>query len=155
MTDAGNVGRNLNSIGQADASDFTQGRVRLLGGLGVHAGTHTALLRTSLQGRTLRLVPRPLAAASHQLIESRHAVPGAPQSWLPLVARTGAHPRKNAAYAFPAFRGWMADSPTMLLAAHSTGERFRFPGQTNAGDGGTRPELFGSGVAPFRQHCPA
>ena len=67
--------------------------------------------------------------------------PGAPQSCVPLVAPTGIHQRKNAAYAFPAFRGWVADSPTILPAAHSTGERFRFPVQTNAADGGTRPEL--------------
>src|SRR6266853_2985743 len=70
---AGNVGRNLNPIGQSDAGNFAQGGVRLLGRLRVDASTHTPLLRTSLQGGARRLVPRPLAAATYQLIESRHA----------------------------------------------------------------------------------
>src|SRR5215510_1316368 len=43
MTDAGNVGRHLNSVCQAHARDFAQRRIRFLGCLGVNTGADTTL----------------------------------------------------------------------------------------------------------------
>src|SRR6266849_1030259 len=73
VADARNVSRHFNPIGQPYARDFPQRRVRLLGSLGVHARTNSALLRTRLQRRTRRLVARPFAALHHELIKCRHS----------------------------------------------------------------------------------
>src|SRR5579863_2689534 len=41
VADAGDVGRDLDAVGQAHASHLAQGRVRLLRCLRIHAGAHT------------------------------------------------------------------------------------------------------------------
>src|SRR5689334_16180744 len=46
VADAGDVGGDFNAVGEANAGDFAQRRVRLLGGLRVDAGANTTLLRT-------------------------------------------------------------------------------------------------------------
>jgi hypothetical protein len=71
--------------------------------------------------------------------------------------RMGAQARKNAVSAFSLhFRGWKADVANHdSHRAPNTGKKFRIPFRLNAADGGPRPEDFLSGVAPFRQHCPA
>src|ERR1700682_2033901 len=74
VADAGNVGCNLNSIGQSDAGNFTQGGVRLLRSLRIDAGANPTFLRTSLQSGAGRLVPWPLATGTNQLIKSRPAL---------------------------------------------------------------------------------
>src|ERR1700722_3931236 len=82
VTDAGNISRHFNPVCQAHPRHLPQRRVGLLRGLRIHTGTHTALLRASLQCRTGRLVTGPLATLSHQLVKRRHA--------LPLLSRTTA-----------------------------------------------------------------
>jgi hypothetical protein len=118
--------------------------------LGVDTGANPALLRTSLQGRTRRLVPRTLAAASHQLIESRHIVPGAP---VPDAAQAGlsgqrpaqAHARGMAPHLlFPWFQGLGGGS-----ASHASRNAMRWQEiwvsrSTKAADGGIKPETAGS-----------
>src|SRR3954470_6083501 len=42
---AGDVGGDLHAAGEAHAGDLAQGRVRLLRGVGVHAGAHAPTLR--------------------------------------------------------------------------------------------------------------
>src|SRR5665213_2150731 len=51
----GDVGRDLETTGQAHAGDLPEGRVRLLGGVGVHPGAHAAALGGAAQRRRLRL----------------------------------------------------------------------------------------------------
>src|SRR5271166_34545 len=51
----GNVGGDLDRIGQADASHLAQSGVRLLGRLGVNANAHAALFRTAIQRGRLGL----------------------------------------------------------------------------------------------------
>src|SRR5882724_9080773 len=72
VSDAGNIRGYFNAIRQTNAGDFAQGRIRLLGRLGINAGTHAAALRTSLQSRTGRLIVWRLPAFTNQLIECRH-----------------------------------------------------------------------------------
>ena len=55
VTDAGNVGRNLDSVGKAYTGDFTECRVRLLGGGGLDGSANTALLRGIAVGHNLTL----------------------------------------------------------------------------------------------------
>jgi len=69
-----NVGRHLDTIRQPHTRHFTQRGVRFLGSLRVHARTYASLLRTSLQRRAGRLIPRPLAASFHQLIKGWHSL---------------------------------------------------------------------------------
>ena len=45
---------------------------------------------------------------------------------------------------FPDFRGWVADSPTMLPASAQRCRKIWYPVQTKAADGGTKPETSGS-----------
>src|SRR5580692_782529 len=73
VANTGDISCDFDSIGQTHSGDFTQRRVRLLRSLRVDAGAYAALLRTSLQRRTGRLVPRTLASVPHQLIEGRHS----------------------------------------------------------------------------------
>src|SRR5579884_1850081 len=49
VADAGDVRRDLDTVRQAHASDLAQRRVRLLGGLRVHACANSTTLRRSLQ----------------------------------------------------------------------------------------------------------
>src|SRR5690606_6289946 len=56
VTFAADVARNLVTVGQPHTGDFPKRGIRLLGGGGVHTGTHAALLRTAGEGRNLALV---------------------------------------------------------------------------------------------------
>src|ERR1700727_1074971 len=69
VADTGDIGGDFHTVGQANAGDLTQRRVRLLGGLRVNAGADTAPLGRTLQGRRSRLVARRNAAFSHALTE--------------------------------------------------------------------------------------
>src|SRR5258708_37146149 len=71
----GNVGRDFNAIGQAGARDFSQRGIGLLRRLCVNANANTALFRTSLQCRRLRLGPDLIAPGSYQLCKRRHGSP--------------------------------------------------------------------------------
>jgi len=152
VPDAWNISRNFNSVGQPDASYFSQSGVRLLGRLCVHAGADTALLRTSLQGWTRRLVPRPLTAASHQLIESRHTVSGAPvrcflrcsRTHLQPAALTGTRSRTmHIRFSLISGAGWRKRQPCFPQRRAPAGE-FGFPFRLKAADGGTKPATSGS-----------
>src|SRR6478735_5171014 len=52
---ARDVGRDLDTARQAHAGDLAEGGVRLLGGVGVHAGAHATTLGRALQCRRLAL----------------------------------------------------------------------------------------------------
>src|SRR5690349_12471602 len=72
VADAGDVGGDLDPVGQADAGDLAKRRVRLLRRLREDADTDAALLRTVLQCRALGL-PRDLfAPLAHELADRRH-----------------------------------------------------------------------------------
>src|SRR5579872_2967497 len=71
VADAGDVGGDLDSVGQPDARDFAQRRVRLLGRSGIHAGAHAATLRASLQRRTGSLIACGATPLAHELNKSR------------------------------------------------------------------------------------
>jgi len=73
VADAGDVGGDLDPVGQANAGNLTQRRVRLLGGLRVHAGANTTPLRRGLQGRRRRLVTGGGTPLADKLIKSRQA----------------------------------------------------------------------------------
>src|SRR5512137_411878 len=66
VPDARNVGGHLDARRQAHPRDFPQGRVRLLGGGGVDAGTHAAFLRRPFQGGRLGFLLRTLARVAHK-----------------------------------------------------------------------------------------
>ena len=55
VTDAGNVGRNLDSVGKAHTGNFTECRVRLFGGSGFNCSADTALLGRIRIGHNLTL----------------------------------------------------------------------------------------------------
>src|SRR5215475_8620104 len=55
MADARNVRSDFNAVGEADARDLPQRRVRLLGGRCVNARTNSALLRAALERRARSL----------------------------------------------------------------------------------------------------
>ena len=44
VSNSGNVGRYLDTVGQADPGDLTKSRVRLLGGDGLNRGANSSLL---------------------------------------------------------------------------------------------------------------
>ncbi len=69
VTLAGDVGGDLLAAGQAHAGDLAQGGVRLLRGVGEHAGAHTAPLRRALQSRRLGLGRLGLPALADQLVD--------------------------------------------------------------------------------------
>lgn len=85
VANAGNIGGNLVTVGQAHTSDFTKRRVGLLGGSGSDCGADTSLLggskvsglilqgvQTLLQSGSGGLVGDLLSALSNELIKSRH-----------------------------------------------------------------------------------
>src|SRR5205814_2497061 len=74
VADTGDVSRYLNPIGQTHTCNFAQGRIRLLGCGRIHASANASFLRTLLQCRTTRFVPRFLSSLSNELIKSRHEV---------------------------------------------------------------------------------
>jgi hypothetical protein len=72
VTDSGDVRGHLDAVGQTNARDFPQRRVRFLRRLGVNAGTNSTLLRRTLQRGARRLVLDLLAAFANKLINRRH-----------------------------------------------------------------------------------
>ena len=85
VANAGDIGGNLVTVGQAHTGDLTKGRVGLLGGGGSDSGAHTSLLggskvsglilqgvQTLLQSGSGGLVSDLLSALSNELIKSRH-----------------------------------------------------------------------------------
>ena len=68
----GDVGRDLDTGGQAHTGDLTEGGVRLLGGRGVHTGAHATALRTGLERRRLGRGALRRAALADQLLNGRH-----------------------------------------------------------------------------------
>ena len=72
MADARNVGGDLDTIGQPNASDFTKCRVRLLGCLREYPHAHTTLLRTPLKRWALRLGSKLLSPLADELTDGRH-----------------------------------------------------------------------------------
>src|SRR5438552_3249253 len=69
----GNIGSDLDAVGQAHPRHFAQRRIRLLGRLGVNPGAYPALLGTLTQRRTRRLVLGRRPPLPHQLMECRHS----------------------------------------------------------------------------------
>src|ERR1700750_2149877 len=78
VTDARDVGGDLDAAGEADTSDLAQRRVRLLRRRRVDARAHATTLRGTLQRRGLGLLDLVLAALADQLVDRGHARPGAP-----------------------------------------------------------------------------
>src|SRR5690606_18364154 len=74
VTDAGDVGRDLDPAGQAHARDLAERRVRLLRGRRVHAGAHPAPLGAALEGGRLRRRGLDAAALADQLLNRGHYV---------------------------------------------------------------------------------
>ena len=72
MANARNVGGDLDTIGQSNASDLTKCRVRLLGCLREYPHAHTTLLRTSLKRWALRLGSKLLSPLADELTNGRH-----------------------------------------------------------------------------------
>src|SRR5204862_1090561 len=75
VADTRDVRRDLDAVGQPDARDFSQRRVRLLRGLGEDAHAHAALLRAVLQRGALRLADDLLPPGAHKLTDGRHTTP--------------------------------------------------------------------------------
>src|SRR5438046_749665 len=106
VTDAGDVRRDFDAIGQANARDFSKSRVRLLRRRRVDARANAALLRRGVERRAGGLDAHPLAPVSYQLRNRRHRLschPGPPEPWKgprSTVNRfypTGRDPRQGAA----------------------------------------------------------
>src|SRR4249919_3860212 len=74
VTDARDVGRDLDAARQAHAGDLAEGGVRLLRGGRVDARADAATLRTALEGGSLRLRRLVLAALADQLLDGGHSV---------------------------------------------------------------------------------
>jgi len=87
MADTGNVRGDLDTIREADTSNLTQSRVRLLGGHGTNCGADTTLLGAAqirvllllrvislLQGGSGALGNQDLTAFAYKLVKSRHFV---------------------------------------------------------------------------------
>ena len=74
MADAGNVGRDLNSIREPHASNLSKRRVRLLRRDRIDPGADAPPLRTFLQRRTRLRILRSLTPLSYQLIKRRHCL---------------------------------------------------------------------------------
>src|SRR4051794_18326443 len=73
MADAGDVGGDLDPVGEPDARDLAERRVRLLRSLREHADANAALLRAHLQRGTLRLRDDLLASLSNELADRGHS----------------------------------------------------------------------------------
>jgi hypothetical protein len=82
VTNAGNVGRNLDSVCQSHTSDFSQRRVWFLRRLRIDARADTSFLRRTLKRRTGRFVLNLLATFANKLIDSRHLFSSLPDSLL-------------------------------------------------------------------------
>ena len=69
---AGDVGADLDAVGEAHARDLPQRRVRLLGRHRRDARAHSALLRSTLERGRLCLVALVGAALANKLVHGRH-----------------------------------------------------------------------------------
>jgi hypothetical protein len=72
MTNAGNVGRDFNSISQSNSCHLAQRRVWLLGCLRIDARTNATLLRRTLERRAGGLILDCLATLANKLIYCGH-----------------------------------------------------------------------------------
>src|SRR4051812_40881775 len=79
VTDARDVGGDLDLAGQPHARDLAQRRVRLLRRGRVHPGADATPLGRALEGRRLRLVDLVLPALADQLLDRRHAACNLPR----------------------------------------------------------------------------
>src|SRR5688500_15566698 len=79
VADAGDVGRYLDPIGQANARHLPERGVRLLRGLREHADTDATLLRTDLKRGTLGLGNDLLASLTNERTAGRHNGDGSPR----------------------------------------------------------------------------
>src|SRR5690606_14090393 len=109
---AGDVGRDLDLVGQADTRHLAQRRVRLLRRLREHAHAHAALLRTVLQRRTLGLDVDLLATLANELADRRHSDSTCTRRRYASTRRSGAAPMRR---------------PTMLSTATSRSPRRHGP----------------------------
>src|SRR5713101_3896766 len=73
VADAGDVGVDLDPVGEPDARDLAQRGVGLLGSRGFHLGAYAALLRRALERASLHLVGFLNTRPPDQLIYSRHS----------------------------------------------------------------------------------
>src|SRR5713226_3946113 len=73
VADAGNIGVDLDPVGEPDARDLAQRGVGLLGSRGFHLGAYAALLRRALERTSLHLVGFLNARTPDQLIYRRHS----------------------------------------------------------------------------------
>src|SRR5687768_7448748 len=74
-----NVAGHFHPVGEPDAGDLAERRVRLLRGGRVDASAHPALLGGAFERRRSRLVHDPGPALADQLVQSRHSFP--PWRW--------------------------------------------------------------------------
>src|ERR687893_2509647 len=84
---AGDVGGDLHAARQPDPGHLAERRVRLLGGVGVHAGAHAPALRGALEGGGLALVGLVLAALADELLDGGHGAPGQGGERQPAIVR--------------------------------------------------------------------
>lgn len=73
MAHARDIGCHLNSIGQTDSSNLSQGRIGLLGGRSIHAHTDPSLLRALSQGRSRCFLLHGPSRTTYQLVYCRHS----------------------------------------------------------------------------------
>src|SRR5690606_6648667 len=67
------VGTDFVTAGKTHTADFAQGRIRLLGSGGIHAGAYATTLRAALQGRHVTLLGLAAAGLAHQLVDGCHS----------------------------------------------------------------------------------
>src|SRR5208337_2470172 len=73
VPDPRDIGCNFNTVCQADAGDFAQGRIGLLGRRRIYANTNSALLRAALKGGSAGFFPDFFPSFSDQLVDSGHS----------------------------------------------------------------------------------
>jgi hypothetical protein len=99
VADAGDVGGNLDPVGQPDTSYLAQRGVRLLGRLGVDASANATPLGRALQCRRGCLIARRSAAFSHELTECRQTLLlKIPQNIPPHITGTAPEPGAGAVH---------------------------------------------------------
>lgn len=74
VADAGDIGRDLYSVGQSHAGYFSKRGVRFFWRLSINAGADPSFLRTRLKRWARSLIFDLLAALSNQLIQRRHVI---------------------------------------------------------------------------------
>src|SRR6266542_3715083 len=75
VTLAGDVAGDFHPVGEANTSDLTQSRVRLLRRRGVHADAYATLLRARLESRGRGFALLLVAAGLYELVDRRHSNP--------------------------------------------------------------------------------